>query len=186
MGSGCNVTKVATGSLSSGRASSPTRARPSAVCSAMSRRRAGRTVLARILCWPVLFISSTPSSSGPLRCAPATSGPAGSVPMPAVVQAAHAFGRPGHDMRYARRQLLLAARTPVGLGRTGATDPADEPFAVAVGLTAFDPTDGSVEVELGDLKTSTMGSGHATTIAGTGARRRCGTHAPPCDRGSGR
>lgn len=48
VGSGCKVTSVATGSRSSGRASSPTRVSPSAVCSSMSSRRAGRIVPDRI------------------------------------------------------------------------------------------------------------------------------------------
>jgi hypothetical protein len=48
VGSGCRQTRVATGSPDSGRASSPTSVSPSAVCSSISSRRAGRTLLARI------------------------------------------------------------------------------------------------------------------------------------------
>jgi len=99
--------------------------------------------------------------------------------MPAVVQATHALGRPGNDMRHAGRHLLLASRTPVGLGGTGAADPADDPFAVAIGLTAREPTNGSGQIELGVLTTSAMGSGHAPIVAGTGPKRWCGTRAPP-------
>jgi hypothetical protein len=86
--------------------------------------------------------------------------------MPSVAKATHAVRRPGNDMGYAGRHLLLAARTPIGLGRVDASDPADEPLAVAVRLAPFDPADGSVQVELGPLVTSAMGSGHAPIIAG--------------------
>ncbi len=48
VGSGCRQTSVATGSLFSGSASSPTRVRPSAVLSCNGSRRAGSTELARI------------------------------------------------------------------------------------------------------------------------------------------
>jgi hypothetical protein len=88
--------------------------------------------------------------------------------MPSIAQSTHAVSRPGNDMRYAGRHLLLAARTPVGLGRVDAGNPADEPLAVAVRLTPFDPADGSVQVELGPLVTSAMGSGHAPIVAGRG------------------
>lgn len=73
--------------------------------------------------------------------------------------------------------LLLAARAPEGLGGAGARDPADEPFAVAVGLTAFDPTDGSVQINLGVLTATAMGSGHALIVAG---QRLSGSHARGC------
>src|SRR3954449_13055962 len=48
VGSGCRVTRVATGGRPTGRASSPTRRSPSAVCSSKGRRSAGSTVAARI------------------------------------------------------------------------------------------------------------------------------------------
>lgn len=48
VGSGCRQTRVPAGSRSSGRASSPTSVRPSAVCSSMSSRRPGRIDDARI------------------------------------------------------------------------------------------------------------------------------------------
>ena len=88
------------------------------------------------------------------------------MPVPAVVEPAHAVGRPGNDMRYAGYHLLLASRAPVGLGRVGAGDPADEPVAVTVGLAAFDPTDGSPHIKLGSLVASAVGSGHRPIIAG--------------------
>ena len=91
--------------------------------------------------------------------------------MPAVPKATYAVGRPGNDMRYAGRHLLLAARTPEGLGRSGARDPADEPFAVTVGLPAFNPSDGTVQIERGVLVASAMGAGHTSIVAG---RRRSG------------
>ena len=61
VGSGCRQTRVATGSRSSGRASSPTSDSPSAVCRVTASRRAGRTELARIAGMPPL--------SRPLRVA---------------------------------------------------------------------------------------------------------------------
>jgi len=88
--------------------------------------------------------------------------------MPAVPQATHAVGWPGNDVRYAGCHLLLAARAPEGLGRSGAAHPADEPFAVAVGLPAFDPSDGSEQVELGALTASAMGAVHTPIVAGNG------------------
>ena len=48
VGSGCRQMSVATGSRSAGRASSPTRSSPSAVCRVTGSRRAGKTVLALI------------------------------------------------------------------------------------------------------------------------------------------
>src|SRR5680860_322704 len=48
VGNGCRQTRVATGSRSSGSASSPTRSRPSAVCRVSGSRLAGSTELARI------------------------------------------------------------------------------------------------------------------------------------------
>src|SRR5665647_899880 len=183
VGNGCRVTKVATGSRSSGKASSPTRLRPSAVRSSMSRRRAGRTVLARILCAPTLIEatqSSPPhhrkhglivgtSSRGSSGCAPATRDPAGCVPMPAVLQATHTISRPGNDMRYAGCHLLLTARAPEGLVRAGPADSADEPLTVAVGLTARDPSDGTVQIELGALWSSAMSSGHGSSVGAKAA-----------------
>ncbi len=94
--------------------------------------------------------------------------------MPSVLQAAHALSGPGDDMRYAGRHLLLAARTPEQLRRAGTGDVPDEPFAVAVELAAFDPTDGPVQIELGVLTAAAMGSGHEPIVAGAGVgpRRR--------------
>jgi hypothetical protein len=86
--------------------------------------------------------------------------------MAAVIQAAHALGRPGHDMRYAGCHFLLAARAPEGPRRPGTADPADEPLAVAVGLPTGDPADGSAEVELGALTASAMGSRHGPSLGG--------------------
>jgi hypothetical protein len=86
--------------------------------------------------------------------------------MPAVAQPTHALGRPRNDMRRAGGHLLLASRASEGLGRAGARDPADEPFAIAVGLTAFDPTDGSVQIELGVVTATAMGSRHVPIVAG--------------------
>jgi hypothetical protein len=106
-----------------------------------------------------------PSSKGSSGCAAATSGPAGGVPVSAVTQAPHAIGGPGHDMRHAGSHLLLAAGAPVGLGRPGAADPADEPFTVIVGLTPRGPADGTLQIKLGALRTSAMWSGHDTIVA---------------------
>jgi hypothetical protein len=90
--------------------------------------------------------------------------------MPAVVKATHALGRPGNDVRYAGCHLLLAARAPEGPVRAVARDPLNEPFAVAVGLSAFDPTEGTVQIELRVVSATAMGSGHAPIVAGQ--RRR--------------
>src|SRR5665648_280428 len=186
VGNGCRVTKVATGSRSSGKASSPTRRRPSAVCSSMSRRRAGRTVLAWILCAPTTLIEATQSSSphhrkhglivgassgGSSGCTPTTSDPAGRVPMPTVHQATHPISRPGNDMRYAGRHFLLTARAPEGPVRAGPADPTDEPLTVAVGLPARDPSYGTVQIELGALWTSAMSSGHGSSVGAEAASR---------------
>ena len=86
--------------------------------------------------------------------------------MTAVVQPTHAVGRPGNNMRYAGCHLLLAARAPVGLGRVGAGDPADEPVTGIVGLAALHPTDGPVQIQRVSLVASAMRSGHALIIAG--------------------
>ena len=84
--------------------------------------------------------------------------------MPAVAQPTHAVGRPGNHMRYAGCHLLLAARAPVGLGRVGPGDPADEPLAVRVRLAARGATDGAGEVELGVVAATTVRAGHASSV----------------------
>lgn len=89
--------------------------------------------------------------------------------MPTITQTAHAISRPGNDMRYAGCDLLLTAGAAVGLGRVDPGDPADEPLAVAVGLTPLGPPDGSVQIELGALVASAMGSGHVLIVAGRAA-----------------
>jgi len=86
--------------------------------------------------------------------------------VPAVVHTTHAIGRPRDDVRYAGCHLLLASRAPEGPVRAGAADPTDEPLAIAVGLRAFDATEGSVQVEPGVLTTSAVGSGHESIVAG--------------------
>lgn len=90
------------------------------------------------------------------------------MPVPAVVQTTHALGRPRNHMRYSGCYLLLTTRAPEGPFRAGAADPTDEPLAVAVGLTAFDPTDGSFKIKPGVLTASAVGSGHAPIVAGAG------------------
>ena len=76
--------------------------------------------------------------------------------MSSVVQATHAVSRPGNDVRCAGCHLLLTARAPEGLGRAGATDPADKPLTVAVGLAARGSANGALQVELAALATSAM------------------------------
>ena len=92
--------------------------------------------------------------------------------MPTVLQATHPISRPGNDMRYAGRHLLLTARAPEGLVRAGPADPADEPLTIAVGLTARGPSDGTVQIELGALWTSAMSSGHGSSVGGMGPLTR--------------
>src|SRR5207244_8247151 len=110
VGSGCRQTSVATGSRSNGRASSPTRRSPSAVCSSMSSRCAGRIELARIG-----FTGSTVAggAAGPLddRGAPVARPPAAGVPVPSVGQVAALVGRPGDQVLDARADLVVAAGT---------------------------------------------------------------------------
>jgi hypothetical protein len=91
--------------------------------------------------------------------------------VPPVVQAAYALGWPGHDMGYAGCHFLLTAGAPKRPRRAGTADPANEPLAVAVRLTAFDPADGSVKVEPGVLTASAMGSGHGSSVGGLHDRR---------------
>src|SRR6476659_7490872 len=135
VGSGCSVTSVATGSRSTGTASSPTRLRPSAVCSVTGVRRAGSTVTARISSGPPyvdrwcsvigLMPRSVPGALD-LRAAPAAGPPARGVPVPplrepgllVVVAVVPAERRgPGDDVRGGGPDLLVAARAPVGAGR---------------------------------------------------------------------
>ena len=116
------------------------------------------------------------------------------MPVPAVVEAAHAVGRPGHDMRDARCDLLLAAGATERLRRARAADPADEPLTVTVRLTAGSPPDGTLQVKCCALGTSSMLSGHSPSVSAAVAvarapgqvRRRCGIRALPYDPGNGR
>ena len=81
-----------------------------------------------------------PVSRGPVSRAATRPGvPAGCVPVPAVGQSrvirdALAVVGPGHDVRCRRPDLLVAARTPVGLGRCSTRDGPHEPVAVAARL----------------------------------------------------
>ena len=96
------------------------------------------------------------------------------MPMPAVVKATHTFGGPGDDMRDAGPHFLLTTRAPEGPGRASTADPANKPLAVGVGLSSLDPTDGPVQIELGGLTTSAMGSRHVPIVAGKGNGERNG------------
>src|SRR3954469_546331 len=118
VGSGCRQMRVATGGRSSGTASSPTRVRPSAVCSSMSVRRAGNTVLARISA--ILVLSVARATAGPLdlRHAVQPVVPARPVPVAPVLRAA-ALGRPRDDVADAGRDLLVASGAAVRLRRAG-------------------------------------------------------------------
>src|SRR4051812_39587011 len=109
VGSGCRQTRVATGSRSAGRASSPTSASPSAVCRVSGSRRAGRTELARIGGMPPF---------SPTRLARP---PAAVVPVAPLVEAGggRAEGRgchgPRDGVRRRRPDHLVAAGTAVRL-----------------------------------------------------------------------
>src|SRR5690606_13487843 len=118
VGSGWKVSRLAAGSLCSGRASSPTSVRPSAVCSSTSSRWAGRTVSERIWWAPVVASGEAFEVIGPIvlpvvlpgpRLGSAEVGaalPAARVPVPAGVQAgvgaAEPVRAPGDDVRGAR------------------------------------------------------------------------------------
>src|SRR5690606_36572867 len=126
VGSGWRQISVATGGRLSGTASSPTSVSPSAVCSSMSVRRAGRTVDA-LISIPVqplaLFtrLGTPPARAGhaarrsvpPAQRAPVDPvAPAGGVPVPPLLGAARPV-RPAHHVRHAGPDLLLAAGAPV-------------------------------------------------------------------------
>src|SRR3984957_9263765 len=121
VGSGCRQMSVAAGGRSSGRASSPTRARPSAVCRVTGSRRAGRIVLARIS-----VMGSSAEVSRPGAGPPWPALPARIVPVPPSLGLIGLL-RPHHDVRDARLDLLVAARAPVGLGGRRAGPPAGPP-----------------------------------------------------------
>src|SRR5215469_15017784 len=87
--------------------------------------------------------SSAPDAGGTTE--PAL--PAGSVPVPALVQgeaAGHpgAVGGPGHHVRGPRHDLLVASGAAVRLGRRRAGHPADDPVAVRPRLDALGPGHG--------------------------------------------
>jgi len=148
VGSGWKVSRLAAGSAVSGSASSPTRVRPSAVCSSTSSRCAGRTVSERIWwdVWPeavsgvasvviapivpLAFVERSTQVGAPL--------PAARVPVPPAVQpglgAAEHVRLPRDDVRRSRRDLLPTGRADVGL--VGRSDPLHHPLAVGRGLAA--------------------------------------------------
>src|ERR1700733_7589309 len=124
VGSGCRQMSVAAGGRSSGCASSPTSARPSAVCRVTGSRRAGRIVLARISVMGPPAVSSRPGAGPPRPALPARI-----VPVPAPLGLIGLL-RPHHDVGDARPDLLIAARAPVHLGRRRARHLADHPVTV--------------------------------------------------------
>src|SRR5690349_24996480 len=124
VGSGCRQISVAAGGRLSGSASSPTSVSPSAVRSVIGSRRAGRTVLAVIS-----FMRSSAAGSRPGTGPSRTALPARIVPVPTIFRPIGLL-RPHHDVRGARPDLLVTARTPVHLGRRGAGHLAHHPVPV--------------------------------------------------------
>ena len=90
------------------------------------------------------------------------------MPVPAVIQATDAISGPRNDVGCAGRHLLLAARTPVGLVCPSTADPTHEPLTVAEGLTPGGPAEGTVQIELCALGSSTVRAGHVPSVAGAG------------------
>src|SRR4051812_14866038 len=145
VGSGCRVTRVATGSRSTGTASSPTSRSPSAVVSSIGVRVAGSTVPARISSGPPYVdrwwsvTASVPRGvARPLRlgATPAASVPAGGVPVPSVTQPGVGVlvvaegRRPRDAVRRRGPDPVVAARAPVGAGRGRTGDLPHHPLVV--------------------------------------------------------
>src|SRR3984957_13297907 len=135
-GSGCRQMSVAAGGRSSGCASSPTSARPSAVGRVTGSRRAGRVVLARISVMGSSAVGSRPGAGPPRPALPARI-----VPVPASLGLIGLL-RPHHDVCDARPDLLVAARAPVHLGRGRARHLTDYPVPVGPGLDLRRPQPG--------------------------------------------
>src|ERR1700735_3904056 len=133
VGSGCRQISVATAGRLSGSASSPARSSPSAVRSVIGSRLAGSTVFAVI--W---IMNASPVGTRPRARATRTALPARIVPVPALCRAG-GLGRPYHDMRDARHDLLVAARAPVKLGGRRAGHLATHPVAARPPLRLWRP-----------------------------------------------
>ncbi len=116
--------------------------------------------------------------------------PARRVPVPAVRDVEHPVGRPGHDVRDARRDLLLAARAAVALDRDAPVDRADEPLAVRVRLPSLDAGQGATDVQLlpGEVRSRSAADGRLAGPGCCAARlsRTSGTRARSCARGTPR
>ena len=137
VGSGCRQTRVATGVavLPAARARRPAR-RPSAVCSVIASRRAGRTEFARIAGMPPIVPDPAQRRVSPGR-------PAGGVPVPALVEAGGRRGERRWRAPARRRCAGSPAGSPGGSPGSGTAwcaaepgDPADDVLLAVVDLDA--------------------------------------------------
>src|ERR1017187_1138516 len=135
VGSGCRQTSVATGAWSRGSDRSPGSATPSPVRRVTRSRRAGRIVLALISLMRVPSAPLSPAALSPAAPLPAalspggpvvTLLPAGPVPVPALAQPGGQRG-PGHQVRRAGRDFLIASGATIALHRGGARHEPDHP-----------------------------------------------------------
>src|SRR6516162_2420558 len=137
VGSGCRQINVATGSESAGSASSPTRRGPSEVRRVTGVRLAGSTVAGLISLTGGLASWCPPC---PARSAVHPVLPAGPVPVPALVQAdVDPVGGPGHQVRRAGRDLLVAPGTTVRFRGPRARHLPDHPVPVGPRFDTLGP-----------------------------------------------
>ena len=125
-----------------------------------------------------------PSAVGVAGRAGVAALPAPGVPVPPVAETADALGRPHDDVRQSGRDVLLAARAQVvargGRPAHGAHGPAPAGIRLLARGAALDPRHVERHVLARVLAGSTT-RGHGPSV---GVRRRCGSRAPSCGRGS--
>ncbi len=148
VGSGCSVTRVATGGRSTGVASSPTRREPVGGVQldllAVRGQLDARSDLDRVRVVVVHRVADPPTVGVPVPPRREVGG-----------VAEHAVGTPGHEVRDAGSDLEAAARAEVGLHGLRLGHGLDVPFAPAAHLGAPPAGGEPLDVEFGVLLAST-------------------------------
>ncbi len=96
--------------------------------------------------------------------------------MAAIGQIAATVRWPGHDVRDARRDLLIATRASVDLGRRVSGNRSDQPFPVGRGLHALDAATGTEIIQRFHVVVATVMTTWAHVARLAAVRAEAATH----------